>query len=99
MAPRKDFGFIGRLSLDFAQTGDMGWGARYERLTSPSELSRWMRLSSLELPAIRATNADLARAKTLRAVIWRIAQAVLSDGKPRPPDVRRLNAEAKCATL
>jgi len=99
MAPRKDVGFIGRLCLDFAQTGDMGWGARYERLTSPSELSRWMRLSSLELPAIRATNADLARAKTLRAAIWRIAQAVLTDGKPRVADVRRLNTEATCATL
>ena len=33
MAIAKDFGFIGRLCLDFAQTGDMGYGSQFERLT------------------------------------------------------------------
>jgi predicted RNA-binding Zn ribbon-like protein len=58
-----------------------------------------MQLCSLELPALRSTNANLARAKKLRAVIWRIAQAVLSDARPRVADVRRLNAEAKRPSL
>ena len=40
MAIQKDFSFIKQLSLDFAQTGNMGYGARFERLTSPSELQR-----------------------------------------------------------
>ena len=46
MAIAKDFSFVGRLSLDFAQTGDMGYGARFERLTVPSELQRWLALST-----------------------------------------------------
>ena len=44
VAIAKDFRFIGRLCLDFAQTGDMGWGTRYERLTSPSA-ARWCHLA------------------------------------------------------
>jgi len=94
MARRKDFGFIGRLCLDFAQTGDMGWGAGYERLTSPSELRRWFAVSPLAIGVAGVTNADLARAIRLRAAIWRIAQATLSRERPRAADIRRLNIEA-----
>ena len=59
MAIAKDFGFVGRLSLDFAQTGDMGYGARFERLTVPSELQRWLALSPLRVPRVRVTGEDL----------------------------------------
>ena len=99
MAKAKDFGFIGRLCLDFAQTGDMGWGARYERLTSPSELVRWLALSPLEVAGARVTNVDLAHAIRLRAAIWHLSQALLNGETPRAADVRRLNTEARRSSL
>ena len=99
MAVRKDFGFIGRLCLDFAQTGDMGWGSRYERLTSASELARWCSLCSLELERLRVSAADLARAIRLRGAIWRIAQAIIDGEMPRDADVRRLNRVARLPAL
>ena len=95
MARAKDFSFIGRLCLDFAQTGDMGWGARYERLTSPSELGRWFTLCPLDVAVSSITAADLARAIGLRTAIWRVAQALLAGDKPRAVDVRRLNVDAR----
>jgi predicted RNA-binding Zn ribbon-like protein len=94
MAIRKDFGFIGRLCLDFAQTGDMGWGTRYERLTSSSELQRWMSLSPFGFPRVRVTSADLKRAKVLRGATWKIAIAVLARKSPAPADLRVLNRAA-----
>jgi len=87
----KDFRFIGRLCLDFAQTGDMGWGERYERLTKPTELQRWLSMSSLQLAAIRVTEKDLAEAKTVRGAIWRVAQAILSRTDPAVADIRLIN--------
>jgi len=99
MAKGKDFRFIGRLCLDFAQTGDMGWGARYERLTSPSELGRWLALSPLKVPRVSVTEMELADAIGLRGSIWRIAQALLNEDLPRAADVRRLNADARSSAL
>jgi predicted RNA-binding Zn ribbon-like protein len=95
MPIRKDFGFIGRLALDFAQTGDMGYGARFERLTSTSELQRWLSLSPLAIANARTTSADLSRARRLRSAIWRVANALLARSKPDPRDVRLLNAMAR----
>lgn len=94
MARAKDFSFVGRLCLDFAQTGDMGWGARYERLTSPSELGRWLTLCPLHVPVLSSTAADVEQAIGLRKAIWRVSQALLAGDKPRVADVRRLNVEA-----
>ena len=99
MAIRKDFGFIGRLCLDFAQTGDMGWGTRYERLTSPSELARWLALSTLGAAVRSVTRADLARAIRLRGAVWRIAKSILDEERPRAADIRLLNAEAQRPAL
>lgn len=99
MATRKDFGFIGRLCLDFAQTGDMGWGKRYERLTSASELARWLTLCPLELGRVRVTGADLALGIRLRGAIWRVAQALLDGNAPRGADLLRLNREARRTAL
>lgn len=89
-----DFQFVGRLCLDFAQTGDMGWGAIYERLTSPSELQRWLSLSSLQLSRVRVVSEDLRRAKMLRGAIWRVAEAVLAGTAPRIEDIRLINGSA-----
>lgn len=91
MAIRKDFGFIGRLCLDFAQTGDMGFGARYERLTTPSELSRWLALSPFGFPRVRISSADLNSAKSLRGAIWRTACAIIARTSPTAADTRLLN--------
>ena len=69
MAIAKDFVFFGRLCLDFAHTGDMGYGSRFERLTSPGELQRWLSLSLVNIPKLRVRVEDLQRAKALRKAI------------------------------
>jgi len=92
--PQKDFTFIGRLSLDFAQTGDMGWGDRFERLTSVSEFQRWLSLSPLQLAKIKMAGDDLKVAKILRRAIWRVAEAVLTKSTPRTADIRTINRAA-----
>jgi len=91
VAIQKDFSFIGRLALDFAQTGDMGYGARFERFTSPAEFQRWLFLSPLQLSRIRVSDHDLRRARTLRRAIWRVAEAILAHTSPAPTDVRTIN--------
>jgi predicted RNA-binding Zn ribbon-like protein len=95
MARAKDFSFVGRLCLDFAQTGDMGWETRYERLTSPSELGRWLTLCPLHVAVASITAADVEQAIGLRKAIWRVSQALLAGDKPRVGDVRRVNIEAR----
>jgi len=94
MAIAKDFVFFGRLCLDFAHTGDMGHGRRFERLTSPAELQRWLSLSPDSLPKVRPAAKDLHGARALRRAIWRIANAVLERRVPELGDVRRLNTIA-----
>jgi predicted RNA-binding Zn ribbon-like protein len=95
MAIAKDFVFFGRLCLDFAHTGDMGYGSRFERLTSPGELQRWLSLSPVKLPKVRIGVDDLHRAKALRGAIWRSANAVLERRIPGAGDVRLMNAIAR----
>jgi predicted RNA-binding Zn ribbon-like protein len=95
MAIRKDFGFIGRLSLDFAQTGDMGFGSRFERLINTAELARWFSLSPLRLTNARVWAADLECSRKLRGAIWRVASAILAGRSPDSRDVRRLNGAAR----
>jgi len=90
----KDFVFFGRLCLDFAHTGDMGYGSWFERLTSPRELQRWLSLSLVNLPKLGIRVEDLQRAKALRKAIWSIANAVLEHRIPEAGDVRLLNAIA-----
>ena len=99
MARAKDFSFVGRLCLDFAQTGDMGWGAQYERLTGPSELGRWLTLCPLHVAVGSITVADLEQSIGLRKSIWRTCQALLAGDKPHVADVRRLNNEARRSGL
>lgn len=99
MAIRKDFGFIGRLCLDFAQTGDMGWGKQFERLTTPAELQRWMLVSPFGFPRVRIRPADLSLAKILRSAIWRIAVAIIARKKPSVADISLVNRVACRANL
>jgi predicted RNA-binding Zn ribbon-like protein len=99
MAIAKDFGFVGRLSLDFAHTGDMGYGTRFERLTSPAELGRWLQLSPLRLPKVRVSCEDVDNAKRLRGAIWRVVGAVLSGTVPVARDIRVVNRMARMPCL
>jgi predicted RNA-binding Zn ribbon-like protein len=99
MAIAKDFVFIGRLCLDFAQTGDMGFGTRFERLTTPSELQRWLSLSPVDVPHVRINSEDLNTAKILRGAIWRAAVAILARKPPTASDLRVLNRAACRAGL
>jgi predicted RNA-binding Zn ribbon-like protein len=99
MAIRKDFGFIGRLCLDFAQTGDMGFGERFERLTTSSELGRWLSLSPLGLARVTLRRGDLERARALRSAIWRVADALVHDHPPPARDVKMINAMARQSSL
>jgi predicted RNA-binding Zn ribbon-like protein len=94
MAIAKDFGFIGRLCLDFAQTGDMGYGTRFERLTTRAEFQRWLSLSSLRLSRVRIKSEDMDSAKRLRRGIWRVAVALVTRATPSAADIRVLNRAA-----
>jgi predicted RNA-binding Zn ribbon-like protein len=94
MAIAKDFGFIGRLCLDFAHTGDMGYGSRFERLTNRSELQRWLSLSPLHLSHVGIRSADMDSAKRLRRGIWRVAVALVARATPAAADIRVLNRAA-----
>jgi predicted RNA-binding Zn ribbon-like protein len=91
MAIAKDFIFFGRLCLDFAHTGDMGYGPRFERLTVPPELKRWLFLCPLRLTGVKITPQDLDRAKMLRGAIWRVAESVLGHTAPAVADIRLIN--------
>jgi predicted RNA-binding Zn ribbon-like protein len=68
----------GRPSLDFAAT----LGGRYrqpvERLAEPADLTRWLRQSGVIDISRDPTEAQLAAAKDLREVIYRIAVAVIN---------------------
>jgi predicted RNA-binding Zn ribbon-like protein len=94
MAIAKDFGFLGRLCLDFAHTGDMGYGSRFERLTSAAELQRWLLLSPLHLSNVRIKPQDLDNARLLRSAIWRVAVALVGRKLPAPADIRVLHRMA-----
>src|SRR5688572_25797898 len=99
VAIAKDFRFIGRLCLDFAQTGDMGWGSRYERLTTSSELQRWLLLSPLKVAGLKILKEDLRHAKQLRRAIWRVAEALLAGATPRRGDIQMINRTARQPNL
>ena len=87
----KDFVFFGRLCLDFAHTGDIGYGDRFERLRSPSDLARWLSISPLGLTNVRITVGDLELARQLRGSLWRVASSLLDRVAPKAGDVRLIN--------
>lgn len=81
----------GRPCLDFAAT----LGGRYrepvERLTEPADLTRWLRASGVIDISRNPTEAQLAAAKDLREVIYRIAVAVIEGTPLRWDDADLLN--------
>jgi predicted RNA-binding Zn ribbon-like protein len=91
MSMAKDFVFFGRLCLDFAHTGDMGYGDRFERLRTPSDLGRWLSISPLGLTNVRISVEDLELAKQLRGSLWRVTSSLLDRVAPKAGDVRLIN--------
>jgi predicted RNA-binding Zn ribbon-like protein len=99
MAIAKDFVFLGRLSLDFAHTGDMGYGSRFERLNSADELNRWLFLSQLRLPPVHISAPDLETARKVRGAIWRVAETVVAGSIPPKQDLALINLTARQPAL
>lgn len=95
----EDFIFFGRLSLDFAHTGDMGYGPRFERLKSPGDLNRWLSLSPLRLPPLPISDFEMEEAKMLRRAIWRVASALVAGTAAGERDVQRINRAARQPAL
>lgn len=87
----------GSLALDFAYTGDYGYGVpEWEHLHGPGDLDAWVegRFGPVARPA---DSADLADARRLRAAISGIAIA-LADGRiPDVVDVDAINDAAQVA--
>lgn len=91
---RRWFFDSGSLALDFGYTGDYGYGVpEWERLHTPADLSAWLtdRFGPLVTPA---SDADLAEALRLRAVIVRMARCLADGRPPAPQDIDELNSLA-----
>ena len=65
-----------------------------ELLQSPHDLARWLVAAGLTAGVPTATDADLARARTLREVLYRLAVARARHERLSPSDRRLLN---RCA--
>lgn len=73
------FVFIsGRLALDFVHTVGANERQVFEEWHRPSDLAAWFTASSLRLPAVAVSPADLKIAYTLREAIWATAIACLN---------------------
>lgn len=83
----------GRACLDLVHTGGEGELARWEIVHTAADLGRWLAVI-LELPAVRATEADLAPMRALRAAITRTAYGAAAGHPPGDADVAVVNAAA-----
>jgi len=93
-APRGDLSFrfrSGRPSLDFAATLGGRHREPVERLAEPEDLARWLRESGMIDISRSPTKGELAAAKDLREVIYRIAVAVIAGTPLRWDDTDLLN--------
>jgi len=81
----------GRPSLDFAATLGGRHREPVERLAEPEDLARWLRESGMIDISLSPTKGELAAAKDLREVIYRIAVAVIAGTPLRWDDTDLLN--------
>jgi predicted RNA-binding Zn ribbon-like protein len=91
----------GSLALAFAITGPgTGEGrlARFQTLTSPSDLDRWA-TAVVGVQGMRATDRDLAIAHSLQRAIWRVADALIDRRSVPAPDRGFLNELAEQPSL
>jgi predicted RNA-binding Zn ribbon-like protein len=93
------FRFVsGHRALDFAATFGDRYGRGLERLRQPADLDRWLRSAAISL-STTATGNDLADARQLREVIYRIAHAALQDQTVEVADLGALNTWASTPRL
>lgn len=88
-----DWGFhfeTGRPSLDFVATLAERMGRSYDRWRAPADLLRWQQEAGYPLPG-RATERELAAARSLREAIYGIVTAAMGGRKPKPADIALLN--------
>jgi predicted RNA-binding Zn ribbon-like protein len=88
----------GRPSLDLVHTGGEGEYAKWEIVHGAADLARWLAVI-LELPAVAATEADLAPMRALRAAITGAALACVAGRAPAGPDIAAINAVAAAPPL
>ena len=82
----------GRLCIDFTQTGgETEKRAYWERFHQPSDLADWLAESPLQLEKIQVSAAEFRLALSLREAIWRVAQAIMQNEKPRGADIDVIN--------
>lgn len=93
MVPR-DARFVfrsGRPSLDFAATLRGRYRQPTERLAEPADLTRWLRESGVVDIFRNPSDAQLAAARDLREVIYRIAIAVVTGTPLKQDDTDLIN--------
>jgi predicted RNA-binding Zn ribbon-like protein len=82
----------GRLCLDFSATLGGRYRGGLERLGTTEDLRRWLRASGLSPRPAAVGEGDLAAARELREVIYRLAHP---EGKPRAADFATVNRFAE----
>lgn len=83
----------GRPCLDLCATVGERWRRSFERLRGEDDLARWLVQSGLLGTAPAVGRAQLEDARALRDAIYRVAKRA-GVGRPRPADVRLINAWA-----
>jgi predicted RNA-binding Zn ribbon-like protein len=93
------FRFVsGHRALDFAATFGDRHRAGVERLREPADLDRWLRAAGISA-STPASPTDLAYARQLREVTYRLARAVLYNETVNIADLKALNAWARTPRL
>ena len=87
---------LGHRVLEFVATLAGRHREPVERLATPDDLSRWLRLSGL-VPAAPCTEKDLSQARQLREAVYRLLEAVRSDRSATSEDIDLVNAWARRA--
>jgi predicted RNA-binding Zn ribbon-like protein len=83
-----------RLCLAFCATVGERWRRNFERLRAPDDLGRWYAEAGLLAAPVRVSAGGLARARAVRAAIYRVARAVIAGEPPDRADEDVLNAAA-----
>jgi predicted RNA-binding Zn ribbon-like protein len=89
-------GNSGRASLDYLGTLRYRRGPQFEEhLSQPADLAAWAAGSGLVTEPLRVTPAELAAAREVREVLYRVIVQRIDAGAPAEADVLALNAAAR----
>lgn len=90
----------GALCLELLPTGGLGQYAAFEVLHEPADLVRWAGESRLPAGlALSVSEAELERARELRAALWRLAGSRAQGREFGPQDLAVVNAVAAAPPL